>query len=402
MGGTRMTATVTEEEVRALARVMTIKLALAGLPIGGAKAGIRAAPQPAERDLVLRSFGNAAAPLLHGGIYLGSDLGVTHADRDVFLAACGFDVQAWPGISAIRADWASLWHQLADITGHGVVSALMTAIRRLALPAPLRVVVQGFGTVGRAVASELARNGHLIVAVADVHGTICAPGGLPVDKLLASTDPMGTIDRTGLPDAASTATRPEAWLDVDADVLVLAATGEAVREDNAHRVRVPLVIEAGNLCCTQPAREMVRSAGTVIVPDVVANVGGAAATGCILTGVAPSDLPVRQLVGWLFDWVAARVARNCEDLLDIAAKHDGDPVPELLAARRDPATLGQPCPGMRPSDGWHRAHAGSGSMSWLSAPRWHRRLPICLTGRQGWRCGPSRSRAAMPPWTAPM
>lgn len=334
MGGTRMTGSVTEEEVRALARVMTVKLGLAGLRIGGAKAGIRAAPPPDERDRVLRSFGQAGSPLLHGGIYLGSDQGITHADRDVFLAASGFDVRAWPGISAISTDWGELWRQLAAITGYGVVAATLTAVRRLGMRTPLRVAVQGFGTVGRAVASELARRGHLIVAVADVHGTLLAPCGLPVDTLLASTDALGTIDRKELPADISATQWPDAWLDVDTDVMVLAAAGDAVREDNAHRVRARLLVEAGNLCCTPRARELLRSCGTAVVPDVVANVGGAAATGCILTGVAPSDLPADQLVSWLFDWVTKCVSRNCEDMLDIAATRTGDPVSSLLAARQ--------------------------------------------------------------------
>jgi glutamate dehydrogenase (NAD(P)+) len=339
MGGTRMTNAVTEEEVRALARVMTVKLALAGLQIGGAKAGIRAAPDATQRPALLRSFGAAVAPLLHGGIYLGSDQGITHADRDTFLAAGGFDVRNWPGLSALRTDWASLWHQLGDITGYGVVVATQTAARRLALlragPRPMRVVVQGFGTVGRAVSRELARCGHSVVAVADVHGTLAAPAGLPVQGLLASTDPWGTIDRTGLPDWVSVTAEPDAWLDVDADVLVLAAAGDAVHEDNMRQVHVPLIVEGGNLCCTPQAREWLRSSGVVIVPDVVANVGAAGATGCILTGVAPSGRPAGELVAWLFDWVAACVTRNCEDVLEISAGGAGDdPVPVLQAARR--------------------------------------------------------------------
>jgi glutamate dehydrogenase (NAD(P)+) len=335
MGGTRMTGSATEEEVRALARVMTVKLALANLPIGGAKAGIRAAPEATQRPALLRSFGAAAAPLLHGGIYLGSDQGITHADRDIFLAAGGFDVRNWPGLSAIRTDWASLWHQLADITGYGVVIAAQTAARRLALPRPMRVAIQGFGTVGRAVSCELARRGHCVVAVADVHGTICAPAGLPVNGLLAGTDPWGTIDRAGLPDWVTVTAEPDAWLEAGADVLVLAAGGGAVREDNMHQVRVPLIVEGGNMCCTPQARQWLRSSGVVIVPDVVANVGAAGATGCILTGVAPSDRPAGELVAWLFDWVTACVTRNCEDVLEIAAGRAGDdPVPLLQAARR--------------------------------------------------------------------
>ncbi|MFD0427951.1 Glu/Leu/Phe/Val dehydrogenase dimerization domain-containing protein [Streptomyces zhihengii] len=75
MGGTRRTAGVTEEEVAGLARDMTDKFTLARLPIGGAKAGIVA--DDADREETFRTFGRTVKPLLHGGIHLGIDMGVT-------------------------------------------------------------------------------------------------------------------------------------------------------------------------------------------------------------------------------------------------------------------------------------------------------------------------------------
>jgi glutamate dehydrogenase (NAD(P)+) len=333
MGGTRMTDSVTEEEVRALARVMTVKLAIAGLRIGGAKAGIRAVPGLAGRDSLLESFGRAVAPLLHGGIYLGSDQGITHANRDTFMAAAGFDVLAVPGVTRLPTSWATLWELLADITGFGVAAATLTALARQAPRGVSRVVIQGFGTVGRSVAKELAAHGHSIVAVADVLGTVTCAGGLPVGSLIEITDEAGTIDRSRLPAAATVAPGPQAWLDVGGDVLILAAGGGAIGEHNVHQVNAPLVVEAGNLCCTPEAKQKLRSAGVIILPDVVVNVGGAAATGCILTGVAPSGLTARQLASWLFAWVDDRVRRNCADVLDIADDSAEDPVPALLGAR---------------------------------------------------------------------
>lgn len=332
MGGTRMTGSVTEQEVCDLAAAMTVKLALAGLRIGGAKAGIVSAPE--HRDQVLRAFGRSVAPLLHGGVYLGCDQGTTHDDRDVFLAEAGFDVLRRPGVTQLREDWTQVWRHLVDITGYGVAESALETLRQRADERLCRVAIQGFGTVGRSVAKNLQAHGHRIVAVADVLGTVSAPEGLPVARLLEITDPAGTIDRAELPDSVSILNQPEAWLDVDADVLVLAAGGAAIREDNLGRLRAEMVVEGGNLCCTAAAKQALRATGTVIIPDVVANVGGAGVTGCILTGIAPSDVPTEVLVRWLFDWVGERVRRNTRAVLDIAAAHGGDPVPELLAARR--------------------------------------------------------------------
>lgn len=333
MGGTRMTESVTEEDICALARTMTVKLSIAGLRIGGAKAGIRAEPAACRGDL-LNSFGRTVAPLLHGGIYLGSDLGLTHADRDAFMAAAGYDIQQLARATRLPVSWATLWAGLADITGFGVATAIITAWERDRLRSARRVVIQGFGTVGRSAARNLAAHGHSIVAVADIAGTVAAADGVPVDRLIEITDDAGTIDRARLPSSAMALSEPEAWLDVSADVLVLAAGGSVIREDNAHRVRAPLVVEGGNLCCTPQARQKLRAAGTIVLPDVVVNVGGAAATGCILTGIAPSGQTMEQLVDWLFDWVAGRIQRNCHDLLDIAQAQLDDPVPALMTAHQ--------------------------------------------------------------------
>lgn len=338
MGGTRMTDSVTEGELRALAKLMTTKLGLLGLPIGGAKAGIRSTAGQPQRSQLLHSFGKSVAPLLRGGVYLGSDQGVSHADRDVFMAACGFDIRQWPGVTRVEAGWGTLWEKhLAGITGFGVATAIATALRRFPGQQYPRAVIQGFGSVGRAVAAELSSAGHQVVGIADVLGTITAPGGLPVERIVELTDPAGTIDRSRLPAGVAKSAGREAWLDVDSDILVLAAGGNSIHEGNVQRVRAPLVAEGGNMCCSPGARQQLRGKGAIVLPDVVVNAGGAAATGCILTGVAPSDLPAGQLARWIFDWVGEQITRNTDDVLDLASGRVIDPVPELLAVRRPAA-----------------------------------------------------------------
>lgn len=316
MGGTRMTPTVTEDEVAGLARAMTVKLALAGLPIGGAKAGIRPRNVAvADRPHVLRSFGSAVAPLLHGGIYLGCDQGTTHDDRDIFLAAAGYDVRNRIGASRLSVDWTELWRRMADITGFGVGTATVSALAAAGRTGPQRVVVQGFGTVGRAAATFLAEHGHTVIAVADINGTIEDPAGLSVPMLLAATNSEGTIERSRLPSRVRT-TAPEAnrWLDVPTDILVLAAGASAIDEAAVPSVRANFVVEGGNMSCTPEARIALHAAGVCVLPDTVVNVGGAAVTGCVLAGVAPSDLPLTQLEHWLRDWIGSTITRNCAEI----------------------------------------------------------------------------------------
>jgi glutamate dehydrogenase (NAD(P)+) len=331
MGGVRMTGTVTQEEVRGLAHGMTEKFTLAGLRIGGAKGGIVADGGP--REETFSTFGRTVKPLLHGGIHLGIDLGVTPADRAVFFAAAGYDPRRRLGAPDMPMDWRTYYEPLVDCTGHGVGVAAITALESVRRTGPARVVIQGFGVVGRAVAAFLEQRGHRIVGVADVHGTVSADP-LPVTDLIAVTDDLGRIDRTRLPQHVRTDSTPDGWLDVDADLLVLAANKDALNADNAHRVRAGLVVEGGNLCSSHDARQKVAAAGGTLIPDVVANVGGAAAAALAVTRVVPFELPAQPRKQWVFDWVADRVRRNTRDLLDIAAASAGDPLPQLLAARR--------------------------------------------------------------------
>ncbi|UUN29729.1 Glu/Leu/Phe/Val dehydrogenase dimerization domain-containing protein [Streptomyces sp. FIT100] len=331
MGGTRMTTGVTEEEVAGLARDMTQKFTLAGLPIGGAKAGI--VSDGSDREETFRTFGRTVKPLLFGGIHLGIDMGVTPADRAVFFDEAGYDPRYRLGAPDMPVDWRTYYEPLIDCTGHGVGVAAVTALEASGRTGPARVVVQGFGAVGRAVARFLEERGHTVVGVADVQGTISAER-LPVAELVAITDEFGRIDRTRLPQDVTVSGGPDAWLDVDADLLVLAAQKYALGAENAHRLRARLVVEGANLASSAEAKEKVRAAGATLVPGVIANIGGAASAALAVTRVVPFDLAADARKAWVFDWVGDRVRQNTRDLLEIAAAGAGDPLPELLTARR--------------------------------------------------------------------
>lgn len=336
MGGTRMTTGVTEEEVAGLARDMTEKFTLAGLRIGGAKAGIVADatnPRGAGREKTFRTFGRTVKPLLHGGIHLGIDMGVTPADRAVFFEEARYDPRYRLGAPDMPIDWRTYYEPLIDATGHGVGVAAITALEASGRTGPARVVVQGFGAVGRAVARFLEDRGHRVVGIADVRGTISADR-LPVDELVAITDQFGAVDRTRLPQDVKLSGEPDAWLDVDADILILAAQKYAINAENAHRLRAGLVVEGANLASSAAAKEKVAAAGAGLVPGVIANIGGAASAALAVTRIVPLDLAAQARKAWVFDWVGDRVRQNTRDLLEIAAARAGDPLPELLAARR--------------------------------------------------------------------
>ncbi|MFE6053652.1 Glu/Leu/Phe/Val dehydrogenase dimerization domain-containing protein [Kitasatospora sp. NPDC056446] len=335
MGGTRMTPGVTEEEVAGLARDMTEKFTLAGLRIGGAKAGIVAegGNDGEHREQTFRTFGRTVKPLLHGGIHLGIDMGVTPADRAVFFDEAGYDPRFRKGVPDMPIDWRTYYEPLIDCTGHGVGVAAVTALEASGHSGPARVVVQGFGAVGRAVAQFLEDRGHVIVGVADIQGTVTADR-LPVADLVAVTDDFGRIDHSRLPQHVKVDREPDAWLDVDADLLVLGAQKYALNAENAHRLRARLVVEGANLASSADAKAKAAAAGVRLVPGVIANIGGAGSAALAVTRVVPFDLSAEARKAWVFDWVGDKVRRNTRDLLEIAASRAGDPLPELLAARR--------------------------------------------------------------------
>ncbi|GAA2659645.1 MULTISPECIES: Glu/Leu/Phe/Val dehydrogenase dimerization domain-containing protein [Actinosynnema] len=331
MGGVRFTPGVTESEVRLLAAGMTQKLALVGLPVGGAKAGIVDDGQ--DKDAILRTFGRTVAPLLHGGIHLGADLGVTPRDRKVFFEAAGYDPRRRPRAKPMPYDWRTYYEPLVDATGDGVGRAAVAALEVLRRDGAGSVVVQGFGSVGRAVGRFLQARGHRVVGIADEFGTVTG-ADLPVDALVAITDHLGRIDRSRLPAGVSTSSEPDAWLDVPADVLVLAAQADAINGGNVHRLSARLVVEGGNIATSPEAKVRIAASGSILVPDVVANVGGAAAAGLALTGTVPFELPGQARKEWVFEWIGSRVERNTRDLLEIVDGGSADPLGELLAARR--------------------------------------------------------------------
>jgi glutamate dehydrogenase (NAD(P)+) len=329
MGGIRMTPGVTLSEVASLASRMTLKLALADVAVGGAKAGIVSSlPLGAERDRQLRLFGSSVAPLLHGGVYLGSDQGVSHRDRDIILDAAGYDICQQPQV-ALPCDWTALWERCEDITGLGICEAVAAAVDlRQPRSSRLTAAIQGFGAVGRAVAAGLERRGCRVVAVADRHGTISCPTGLPIAPLIACTDQQGSIDRGRLPQSVRVLTKPEAWLDESADVLVLAAGGDAIRADNQERVRATIVVEGGNLCCSTESHALLAARGVPVLPDIVVNSGAATVTGLVLSGAVPRDLATEQLVRWLCEQVSTRIRRATAQVLERGTR-SGRPLPEV-------------------------------------------------------------------------
>ena len=316
MGGTRIAPGVTLEEAATLARMMSLKLALAGVAIGGSKGAVDLDPSLSkeERERALAGFGRAAGPLLRGGVYIGTDLGCSYPDRALIHHSARYRVR--DQVPSLPCSWGELWEHCQDVTGLGVAEAAKVAADILELPqAARRISIQGFGEVGQAAARAAIERGFQVVSVADKLGTVRAPQSLPIETLCACTDAYGTLDRGQLPPEVTHTEAPEAWLDSDAEVLILAAVADAITPNNHERVRARLVVEGANQPTAPSSAAALHARGIVVIPDLVANAGGAIGCGLALRGDIPTHLDARGAAQWLFSETIRRVGANTRTLL---------------------------------------------------------------------------------------
>lgn len=299
-GGLRMREGCTLEEVRDLARGMTLKEAVVYapgdryVPFGGGKGGIDCSPHdPAARGVMARYLA-AMRPLLQAYWSTGEDLGVRQDVLDEVAAEVGLRstieaaLRLVPdperALGRIREGFAVTVDGvgLADLVGgFGVAEAVLVAASWLRLrgaggglvgcPGGPRAVVQGFGSMGGATARYLAAAGVPVVGIGDERGVAYHPDGLDVERLLLSRDGFGGLDRSQLCAGDEQLPR-ESWLDVEAEILVPAAISYAITESNVDAVRAGLVVEAANVATTPAAQEKLHARGVTVVPDFIANV----------------------------------------------------------------------------------------------------------------------------------
>jgi glutamate dehydrogenase (NAD(P)+) len=275
-GGLRYHEDVNLGEVTALAMLMSWKCALMNLPYGGAKGGVRCSP----RDLSVQELENLTrrytAEII---LMIGPDLDIPAPDlgtdeqtmawmMDTYSMTQGKSV---PGVVTGKPLIVGGSAGRREATGRGIAYVLYQALKRLGMEVSGRkVVIQGFGNVGSVAARLLWRDGAVIAGVSDVQGGIWNPAGLDIRQLETHVREAGSV--TGFPGA-----EPVSNADLvlqPCDVLIPAAVGSQIREDNADRVKATLVAEGANGPTTPEADQILRERGVTVIPDVLANAGG--------------------------------------------------------------------------------------------------------------------------------
>jgi glutamate dehydrogenase (NAD(P)+) len=288
-GGIRFAPEVNEDEVKALAALMTYKCAVVDVPFGGAKGGVRIDTKKysvEELEHVTRRY---TAELIRKN-FIGPGTDVPAPDygtssremawiADTYSAFHPGQVDALACVTGKPVSQNGV-HGRVEATGRGVYYGLQEAcadaddMKALGLSRGLagkRVVVQGVGNVGYHSAKFCQEAGAVVVALAERAGAIVRPEGLDVEAVARYQRETGSI--LGFP-GAKTLTPTNAALELDCDILIPAALENQITAENAPRIRARIVAEAANGPTTAEAEQILLDRGVMIIPDIYLNAGG--------------------------------------------------------------------------------------------------------------------------------
>ncbi len=264
IGGVRMAPDVNTRECSRLARAMTLKNAAAGLPHGGGKAVLYGDPKmpKADKERLIRALANA----------------LRYTEDYIFAPDMGTDevCMAWVKdeigrVVALPREIGGIPLDEIGATGWGLSHATEVALEYCDFElAGARIVVQGFGAVGKNAARFLTNRGAVLVAASDSRGTIHSANGLDVARLIEIKESGGAlVDYSG----ADKLDR-DAVVGIDCDIWIPAARPDVIRGDNVDRLKAKLVVEGANIPITPGAEKVLAEKGVLCIPDFIANAGG--------------------------------------------------------------------------------------------------------------------------------
>jgi glutamate dehydrogenase (NAD(P)+) len=288
-GGIRYAAFVDEEEVKALAALMTYKCAIVDVPFGGAKGAVQVDPKkyaPEELERITRRYTHELAKKN----FIGPGIDVPAPDYGTGEREMAWIVDTYMALNPGMLDGLGCVtgkpvtqggvRGRKEATGRGLFFAIREVcgiaddMKALGLSTGLagkRVIVQGLGNVGYHAAKFCREGGALIVAIAEHDGAIANPQGLDPDAVATHRKDSGSI--LGFP-GATDMTDTGAALELDADILIPAALENVLTADNAPRIKAKIVLEGANGPTTPEAEDVFRERGVMVLPDIYANAGG--------------------------------------------------------------------------------------------------------------------------------
>ncbi len=288
-GGIRFAAEVNQDEVMALAALMTYKCAIVNVPFGGAKGGIKVDPKKYsayELEKITRRY---TAELIRKN-FIGPGTDVPAPDYGTGERDMSWILDTYSSLRPGEIDAAGCVtgkpvtqggvRGRREATGLGVFFGLREVcnmpdiMKKLGLTAGVegkRVVVQGLGNVGYHTAKFFQDAGSKVIGLAEYEGAIYNEDGLDIDDVFNNRRKTGTI--LNFPGAKNFAKNTDA-LEMDCDILIPAALENVIDGENAPKVKAKLIGEAANGPLTPEADEVFAKKGTIVVPDMYLNAGG--------------------------------------------------------------------------------------------------------------------------------
>jgi len=274
-GGIRYHEDTEINEVKALAFWMSIKCAVAGIPMGGGKGGITVDPKTlskGELERLSRGWVKRLADIL------GPKKDVPAPDVNTTPEIMDWMADEYEKITGdkTRATFTGKPLGKGGSEGRGPATGLggfyvFDSLRaQLGLPEKCEVVVQGFGNVGQNAAEIFVSHGHKVIAISDSKNGVCDANGLDLKKLAEYKKTNGTL--AGFP-GSKTVTNKE-LLEIKCDVLIPAAFENQITTENVNAIKAKVVMELANGPTTPDADEVLFSKGIPVIPDVLANSGG--------------------------------------------------------------------------------------------------------------------------------
>lgn len=288
IGGCRMAPDVTTREVFRLARAMTLKNAVNRLPHGGAKSAIIADARSPDKELLVRTFARAIRDVK--GYIAGPDMGTDEASMAWVHDEIGRAVGLPRMMGGLPLDELGM-------TGYGLAVSADVASEALGIPLlGARVVIQGFGNVGKAAAQFLLQRDVKIIAVSDSRGGLHDSAGLDIPSLLKFVHTGGKVadSKLGQPMLR------DAILELDSDIFIPAARPDVFTMLNQHLLKTRLVLEGANIPITYEAEEKMHDRGIWVIPDIIANSGGVICAATEYKGLTANDAfaAIRETIGF--------------------------------------------------------------------------------------------------------
>ena len=288
-GGIRFSLAVNQDEVMALAALMTYKCAIVNVPFGGAKGGIKIDPKKYS-DYDLEKITRRYTAELIKKKFIGPGTDVPAPDYgtgakemawilDTYVAMHPGEIDAAGCVTGKPVSQGGVRGR-TEATGLGVfyglreVCNMPTVMDKLGLPVGVegkRICVQGLGNVGYHSALFFQQAGAKIVGIAEFEGAIWNNEGLDVDAVVAHRKSNGSILNFK---GATNFEKSGDALEMECDILIPAALENVINGENATRIKTKIIGEAANGPLTPDADEILALKGIVVVPDMYLNAGG--------------------------------------------------------------------------------------------------------------------------------